>query len=275
MQNDKLIALDIDGTTVAYGQGISPSVLKTLEDAVNAGWRLMFVTGRSLAPARSILKPLGCPYLLALQNGAALISMPSGDIIQEYHLDVDILPTLRTTAQRHDTGVVIYGDGKSYYCPTDFTPDLLQYLEKRCKRFGEEWHPLKSWEMLPVEKFKAFKFFGEKDNIQPLAERIQNEIDCHMPVITDPYDPAMVVAQGTHASANKGNITRHVAAEAFVIAAGDDYNDIPLLEAADIAIAMGSSPQELKNVADIVAATAADDGLVEALQQALRSELCE
>lgn len=54
-------------------------------------------------------------------------------------------------------------------------------------------------------------------------------------------------------------------AETF--AAGDGANDIPLLEAAGIAIAMGNAVEGLKNVADVIAPTVDDDGLAWAIER--------
>ena len=52
-----------------------------------------------------------------------------------------------------------------------------------------------------------------------------------------------------------------------MIAAGDGYNDVPLLNASSLRIAMGDSPEELKSLADFVAPTAEEDGLAVAIEE--------
>ena len=54
-------------------------------------------------------------------------------------------------------------------------------------------------------------------------------------------------------------------AETF--AAGDGANDIPLLEAAGYAVAMGNAVESLKSVADVVAPSVDDDGLAWAIER--------
>ncbi len=50
-------------------------------------------------------------------------------------------------------------------------------------------------------------------------------------------------------------------------AAGDSYNDLPLLQACGLAIAMGDAPEELKAIADYIAPSAEEDGLAVAIEE--------
>jgi HAD superfamily hydrolase (TIGR01484 family) len=50
-------------------------------------------------------------------------------------------------------------------------------------------------------------------------------------------------------------------------AAGDSYNDLPLLRLCGFSIAMGDAPDELKEAADFVAPTVEEDGLAVAIEE--------
>ena len=50
-----------------------------------------------------------------------------------------------------------------------------------------------------------------------------------------------------------------------MVAAGDSYNDLPMLKACGFSIAMGSAPGEVKAIADFVAPTVDEDGLAVAI----------
>jgi hydroxymethylpyrimidine pyrophosphatase-like HAD family hydrolase len=54
------------------------------------------------------------------------------------------------------------------------------------------------------------------------------------------------------------------------IAAGDDLNDISMLEVADVKIAIAGAPPELLSIATIVAQHGAQHGIIEALTKAVR-----
>ena len=76
----------------------------------------------------------------------------------------------------------------------------------------------------------------------------------------------------THAEATKATaVERYAALHRFapsqVIGAGDSYNDLPLLGACGLGIAMGNAAPELKAIADYVAPTVEDDGLAVAIDE--------
>jgi hydroxymethylpyrimidine pyrophosphatase-like HAD family hydrolase len=48
-------------------------------------------------------------------------------------------------------------------------------------------------------------------------------------------------------------------------------NDISLLQQADVAIAMADAPDGLKQVAHIIAGSASDNGIINALNQAIQN----
>ena len=56
-------------------------------------------------------------------------------------------------------------------------------------------------------------------------------------------------------------------------AAGDSYNDTPLLRICGVAIAMGDAPEELKAIADYVAPPVEEDGLAVAIEEFLLPRL--
>ena len=76
----------------------------------------------------------------------------------------------------------------------------------------------------------------------------------------------------THAQASKAAAVGryaelHGIAPSQVIAAGDSFNDLPLLQACGLGIAMGNAAPELKVVADYVAPDVDEDGLAVAIDE--------
>ena len=54
---------------------------------------------------------------------------------------------------------------------------------------------------------------------------------------------------------------------ANMVAVGDSYNDLPMLEACGFSIAMGNAPPEVKDAAEFVAPSVAEDGLAIAINE--------
>jgi hypothetical protein len=73
-------------------------------------------------------------------------------------------------------------------------------------------------------------------------------------------------------SVDKGSALRFVAGRLGVpmeatLAIGDSWNDAPLLRAAGFAVAMGSGPPELREIADAVVGDLAHDGVADAIER--------
>ncbi|MBM3947963.1 MAG: HAD-IIB family hydrolase [SAR202 cluster bacterium] len=76
----------------------------------------------------------------------------------------------------------------------------------------------------------------------------------------------------THAEVTKASAAQRLAAllgaePSQLIAAGDSFNDLPLLQACGLRIAMGNAVPELKAIADYIAPTTYEDGLATAIDE--------
>ena len=54
---------------------------------------------------------------------------------------------------------------------------------------------------------------------------------------------------------------------AEMAAVGDSFNDLPMLRASGLSIAMGNAPEQVKAEADFVAPTVEEDGLAFAIRE--------
>jgi hydroxymethylpyrimidine pyrophosphatase-like HAD family hydrolase len=52
-----------------------------------------------------------------------------------------------------------------------------------------------------------------------------------------------------------------------IIGVGDGHNDVPLLEAVGLKVAMGNAPDEVKAIADYVAPKLSEDGVADVIQR--------
>ena len=92
--------------------------------------------------------------------------------------------------------------------------------------------------------------------------------------IRDPFEAGTYILLVTDSKASKGlSLSRVLQLKgrgATVIAAGDDENDISLLNVADIKIAMAHAPESLQQVATFIAPPTEELGIIHALQIAIR-----
>lgn len=270
-----LIALDIDGTVTATAHDLEEEVATFFAALYKEGWAFLFVTGRTFQWGQSVLGKLSFPYFFAVQNGAFLIEMPSRKILVQELLQKDILPQMEVICQGEPSDYTLFtgyaNQDKCYWRPDRFSLSMRTYLEKRIAYTQENWIAV---DHFAVNQFAAVKCFGKQDSAARIARKIEEQLDLHVPLIKDPFDPEMYVVQATHPQAHKGTpvelCKQLLGISGPVIAAGDDRNDIPLLEKGDIAVAMETAPIELLTIADIVAPSAGQKGIIVGLTEALK-----
>lgn len=273
-----LIALDIDGTVTAEAHEIDEKVVNFLYDLTLQGWSIFFITGRPFAWSQSILHRLPFPHLLAVQNGAIVLDMPSGKIVRRRLLEKDNLSAMSKLSFEEKTDFVIYSGYENhdicYFRPKSMPQNLEAYLSRRVKALKENWVPVEDFTNLPVSHFASFKCFAEERQAKTISETIERQLGLHAPPNRDPFDPNYYVIQVTHPEATKGSVLREVKTREkprIVIAAGDDYNDLSMLKKADIKIVMATAPEALLKMADVIAPPAAECGIIDGLERALRS----
>lgn len=270
------IALDVDGTIASSWRGISLPVINRLTQLAADGWTIAFITGRMCGSVLPALAPLNFPYLLAVQNGAVLLRMPEKEVLDTLGVDCSCFSTLDEISADSPTDYALYTGAHHgdviYYRPDCYSPEVLTVIKKRMERCEESWVAVETYEPLPLTQVASIKFIGSHDIVSPLAKRTVEKLGLHIPVIKDPVSKEHFVAQGTHPDAHKGGALTRLPSwgQGPVIAAGDDTNDITLLEAATIGIAMGTAPDSLREAADWVAPPVEEDGILAGLDWALK-----
>ncbi len=272
-----VICLDIDGTITDCPHTLNERVVDKLNDLYKQGWDIIFITGRPFEWTEKALRPLDFPYELAVQNGVALLKMPSRQVVMTHYLSEHHLIGIEAIAKRLGIDFIIYTgietQGQCYYLNSFVPKTLLNYGLRRADWLGEKWIGLTSFSEMPPSNIASFKFFAEEPTALSLSQAIEVELGLNAPPNRDPYKKELFVIQATHPLANKGESlraflkTKHL--NSPVIAAGDDYNDQSMLEAADVRIVMANAPAPLHLFADIIASSAEHLGIIHGLDQAI------
>ena len=265
-----LIALDIDGTLTAQDHLIPEEVIEHLRYLHQKRWQIALITGRPYSFARRSLEDFNFPYLLAIQNGADLLEMPSKKLFQRTYLSADILKDL-------DTNCLIYSGFDSgdfcYLCPDQFPQEMQNYLKKLETLSDAPWKRTETFNF-KNEEFPLIKYIGPKQDIEQLCQKLSANKNVCATMVSDPISNGYYhLLLLTHASATKGKALRRIADSLNItypiIAAGDDGNDVPMLEEADIAIAMENAPRYVLDHGDIIAKPSTELGIIDALNQAI------
>lgn len=263
------IALDVDGTITQDKYSIPTDVISFLNECHGNGWRIVFATGRAFIFAKPALEKIPFPYFLMPQNGSVVMRMPSQEIMFKRYMNPEVIRDLEEIYEGKNSHYLVYsgvenGD-RCYYQPTRFSKADLVYLEGVQKREKEEWMTGS------VDfDFPLIKCFGKLEAMKKVERKLLKKGHFEVTLIRDPFHSSYYLLLVTNKNASKGSSLQEIISQEgkgkIVIAAGDDVNDISLLQAADVRIAMPHAPEELRKIADFISPPVAEMGIIQALK---------
>ncbi len=270
------IALDIDGTITDETHQAPQQVIDYLHSLENKGWELVFITGRTFSFGYRVVKEFNFHYYLAIQNGADILYMPQKDLVARRYMDEAVIPFLEHAYRGEKEDFLVYAGFEHgdfcYYRPERFSPRLREHLNKIMALSPEPWKAVKEFNFEHGLSFPLIKCLGTRESMQRVQNILRGFPQLSATLIRDPLGQDIYIILVTAKEATKGNALRLVqdilGEGGPVIAAGDDLNDISMLEAADVKVVMASAPSEMHSMATILASHGDEHGIIDALRKA-------
>jgi hydroxymethylpyrimidine pyrophosphatase-like HAD family hydrolase len=196
----------------------------------------------------------------------------------EFEADL-LLAVLRITAQGGFDPLLCgdtYAEGFDFYYSTldVSTPELAEYIEFN-PDCGRHWPCL--LEDPPADTFMVFTM-GTHEQMLELERRLHAELAGRLTthVLRSPRYRGYLCEVSPLGVTKWSAVERLAAAwgirDAEICAVGDDVNDIAMIRAAGLGVAMGNAQEPVKAVADLVIPGHDDDGLAWLVDQLLADE---
>lgn len=259
----KMIALDLDGTVIGDNLIVSDRVLTAVETAQARGIAVTIVTGRMFAAARPFAKTLGITGPIVCYQGAAIFDMASGAMRAETPLPADVTHDVLIRARSDDFTAQCYADDQVYV--------------EALNSFTQKYADLSRIE--PIVVPSLLDAFATRSTLKIVLVSDAERATAYTATLRAALGPRAYVTRShidfvevLDPSVDKGRALRAVAQTygidlKAVMAVGDSWNDVPLLDSAGFAVAMGSAPPELRARADAIVADVAHDGVAEAIER--------
>lgn len=261
----KLIAMDLDGTLNNDEKKITPKTLDALMQAQKRGIRLALASARpspGLFKERDILDLQAYGGILMSYNGGRIVDAATGKVLYETAMDRLQTKTILEKL-KHLPVTPILDDGVQFY-----VEDLQGYkVEYECRN--------NRMECTQVEDLAAWLPFAPVKILMSVQmeqlPRVQQEIAAFLPEDLTVVQTAPFYLEVIPKTIHKGwglmkicellGITKENA-----MAFGDAENDIPMLKAAGLGVAMGNATAATKEAADIVTLSNNCDGIAATLE---------
>jgi Cof subfamily protein (haloacid dehalogenase superfamily) len=272
----RLLAVDIDGTLLDPQFKISAANLAALRAAHAAGVELVLATGRRHDYALPVAQEIGVPCWLISSNGA-LIRSSAGETFY-----FDRLPaTTAASLIRHMDGfrghaVLTFDRQGNNALVLERFEELNQSISRWIQvnaAFIQYVSPLE--DALIEDPIQAM-YCGPLSRMEQAEDRLaEADFLDKIAILKTQYDHRdLCILDILNRGCSKGHALRrwaekHGIPREQIMAIGDNFNDLEMLEFAGLAFVMGNASQELKQSGWRVTASNAESGVARALEDVL------
>jgi hydroxymethylpyrimidine pyrophosphatase-like HAD family hydrolase len=267
----RLLALDIDGTLLTSGKGVSPRTRAAVLAAREAGARLVLVTGRRHPAARRVAEDLGGGIPLVLHNGALIIE--EGDVLRCRPLPWSVAAAAVRAGRSAGADPVLHcghgGEGRLVVegvAPSNTL--LVYYLDKSHPDVSVVPDLLLALHEDPIQVMFGGPIGDMRAALTALRQSLGGTAQIERTVypsqgvsILDVLHPEVGKAEALAFMQGRWGVS---AAETLAI--GDNWNDHEMLQRAGLGLVMGNADPEMLRLGLPVLPTNDEDGVAVAIE---------
>ncbi len=283
-----LVAVDVDGTLLdtEFEDRLRPREKEAIDAVRKVGHEVALCTGRNSRSVAGLLaksdwQPVDLP--LVLLNGAVVVGGDPYRQLASRDLDRATVRRLVEIFHAHDALAMVYDTdergGSLHHEQRDTNDILTRYLQLRRETVGAIVTVSDLLQHLPDSALEVGTI-DVREVVFGLSDQIRTELGDRVRVINTmsllgggKYYWAEVYHHGCDKGRGATMLARAAGIpETQIIAIGDNYNDLDLFAVAASSVAMGNSPDEVKQAADHVVASVADSGAAAVLERIAAGE---
>jgi Cof subfamily protein (haloacid dehalogenase superfamily) len=264
----RLLVLDLDGTIVDQSNCIRDSVAQALDSVQNRGVAVAIATGRRYQSSLPAYDFIGSTLPLICYEGGLIRERTTGLIHRHWPLEPRVVSKILNHTER------LSPDGHvSVHFHIDDDLYVSNLNDASSKFFeGSTVVPIVVSDLRPLLNRAATKVMVVSDDVEIITRLSTHLKNSDSRTRISEYK-SMTLLEAFHPTANKGLAVRYLAEEIMalrpenVMAIGNDFSDIEMLEYAGIGVAMGNAPAAVKARTDWVTTTIEEDGVARAIER--------
>jgi Cof subfamily protein (haloacid dehalogenase superfamily) len=265
----KLLILDIDGTIAGKSNQVSTRVKKAIQATQAKGIRVGIATGRMYKSALRFHHEIGADFPIIAYQGAWIQDPATGKTHRHLPLPVaaarELIDYFEQSHLFDKLSIHVYRDDRLYV--RDINPDTELYIG----RSGIPAHPVGDLRTILTDR--PTKILAMSEDIELINRLLLDLQQCYPKEELHITTSVPIFLEATNAGVNKGTAIDYIGKEllgitaANVLAIGDNYNDVEMLDYAGIGVAMGNAPSDVQSIADWVAPNIESDGVAVAIEK--------
>lgn len=264
----QLLVLDIDGTIAGQSNEIREPVKQAIRRAMAKGIQVAIATGRMYCSALRFHQEIGSTLPLLAYQGAWIQDPATEKIYQHLPLSgamaEQLLDYFETEPMRSLLSVHFYINDQLYV--REITSETKLYAQ----RAGIV--PMAVGDLRQVLSSQPTKVLALCEDTTIIDQLLGSLRQQYTPAELYLTKSVATFFEATHPGANKGTGVRYLAESILglaahnVMAIGDNFNDLEMLEYAGLGVAMGNAPKDVQAIANWVAPGVEEDGAAAAIE---------
>lgn len=266
-----IIALDLDGTLTNSEKNITPRTLDALMKAQREGVRLVLASGRPTFGIAALANQLQLAdyggYVLSY-NGGRIIDWCEKTVIFSQVVDQKLVPILYDFAEKAQLPIVTY------------LPEAILASKNEGEYLAEEAR-INGMPIVVAQNFveeamqiaggsTKFLIPGEPELLVQLESEMKAALSEQMEVFRSAPFFLELPPKGIDKAQSLQRLLTHLGLEReSLMAFGDGFNDLSMIQFAGQGVAMANAVEEVKSIADFVTTSNEEDGIAHALEQLL------
>jgi Cof subfamily protein (haloacid dehalogenase superfamily) len=262
-----LLALDLDGTVLNSSDRISAANRAAIAAALEAGVRVVIVTGRGADAAGDVARQLQLNLPIICAHGALTKDILTGKILGHIPVPLQYAMPMIEFAEENHIDAAVYVDERFHRLRgmPPYMSDMTAPLWVECESLS---HTLGS---APT----FLRFFGS-DAVRTIRETFA-DFPVHFKYETwgDFEELAVTSIEATKKNALSRLCRDLKISPKHVMAVGDSRNDVPMLRWSAIGVAMDNALPEVKSAVKYITASNDEDGVAQAIERFVLGPISE
>lgn len=269
----KLLVVDVDGTLLNDQKEITPHTRSALMKAQQMGVHVVLSSGRptgGILPLAKELELNNYGGFVISYNGAQIIDMTSGKILFDKRIDPMLIPYLDKKAKKNDFAIFTYkGD--------EILTDRPDNFHIRQEADLNNLHIREVADFPAAIDFEPCKCILVSDDEEELVG-LENHWKRRLAGAAEVFRSEDYFLEVVPPTVDKGNTLALLMDmlkldKEEVMAIGDGAADVPMLQLAGLAVAMGNARDSVKVCTDQTTLTNEQDGVAVAIETAILSTI--
>lgn len=262
----RMLALDLDGTLTNSEKQITPRTVQALQAAAARGVCIVLASGRPTVGIRPLADQLGlaktggciCSY-----NGGKILDCATGQTLLETCFPADLLAPVVQQARywnvvplTYDAGGIVTEQADNPYVQEEARINNIPVRQVEDLAAAVTW---------PVHKLLLV---GDPADMPHVEELMQQQFAGRLSIYRSAPYFLETMPLGVEKSAALGQLlARKGLRRSHLMACGDGWNDLPMIEFAGLGVAMANAVPPVRAAADFVTADNDHDGVALAVEQ--------